>query len=51
MTTYPHSLLMITVASGVAWLMMRAGLAKNMLEAKRKRTTCASCRRIPCSCG
>ena len=28
----------MALASGAAWLMMRAGLAKNALELKRKRT-------------
>jgi hypothetical protein len=50
LTTYPHSLLTITVATGVAWLMMHAGMAKNLLELKRKRQTCTSCGRVSCSC-
>ena len=34
---------MMALASGAAWLMMQAGLAKNALEPKRKRTLCPSC--------
>jgi hypothetical protein len=50
LTTYPHSLLTITLATGVAWLMMRLGLMKNALELKRKPRTCSACGRINCSC-
>jgi hypothetical protein len=38
------------VASAAGWLMLRAGLAKNGLEYRRKRRTCTSCGRIDCSC-
>jgi len=41
---------MITVASGVAWLMMMLGLVKNTLEPKRKPRACAACGRVTCSC-
>jgi hypothetical protein len=30
--------------------MMRAGLAKNMLEGKRERRSCPSCGRFDCRC-
>jgi hypothetical protein len=47
----PHVELLMALASGAAWLMMRAGLAKNALELKRKRVTCPSCgRHDGCSC-
>ena len=51
-TMDPHVELMMALASGAAWLMMRAGLAKNMLELKRKRTLCPSCgKHDRCTCG
>jgi formate dehydrogenase maturation protein FdhE len=47
----PHVELLMALASAAAWLMMRAGLAKNALEMKRKRTVCPSCgRHDGCSC-
>jgi hypothetical protein len=47
----PHAELLMAIASAAAWLMMRAGLAKNALEFKRKRVTCPSCgRHDRCSC-
>ena len=47
----PHVTLLMALASSAAWLMTRAGLAKNQLELKRKRTTCPSCgRHDRCSC-
>jgi hypothetical protein len=46
----PHVEILI-VASGAAWLMTKAGLAKNVLEPKRKRVRCQSCgRRDACIC-
>ena len=51
MTMDPHVELMMALASGAAWLMMRAGLAKNALELKRKRTICPSCgKHDGCTC-
>ena len=48
----PHVELLMILASGAAWLMMKAGLAKNALEIKRKRAVCPSCgRHDGCSCG
>jgi hypothetical protein len=50
-TMDPHVELLMALASAAAWLMMRAGLAKNALELKRKRPTCPSCgRHDGCSC-
>jgi hypothetical protein len=50
-TIDPHIELVMALASGAAWLMMKAGLGKNMLELKRRRITCPSCgRQQPCSC-
>ena len=47
----PHVELFIALASGAAWLMMKAGLAKNMLEPRRRRAACPSCgRHDGCSC-
>jgi len=47
----PHVELMMALASGAAWLMMRAGLAKNALELKRKRRLCPSCgKHDRCTC-
>lgn len=47
----PHIELFMALASVAAWLMTRAGLAKNALELKRKRVTCPSCgRHDGCSC-
>jgi len=48
----PHVELFMALASAAAWLMMKAGLAKNVLEFKRRRFTCPSCGRSDgCSCG
>ena len=37
-------------AGDLAWLMTRAGLAKNALENRRKQRSCPSCGRISCNC-
>ena len=51
MTPDPNAALLIAIASAAAWLMMQAGLAKNMLELRRKRHTCPSCgRHDRCTC-
>ena len=48
----PQIELFIALAMAAAWLMTKAGLAKNMLEAKRRRAVCPSCgRHDGCSCG
>ncbi len=48
----PHVELFMALASGAAWLMMKAGLAKNALEMKRKRVVCPSCGKADgCTCG
>jgi formate dehydrogenase maturation protein FdhE len=46
----PHVEIFMALATGAAWLMMKAGLAKNALELKRRRVTCPSCGKSPCSC-
>jgi len=47
----PHVELVMALASGAAWLMMKAGISKNGLELKRKRKACPSCgRHDRCSC-
>jgi hypothetical protein len=38
------------VVAVIAWLMTRAGLAKNALEERRKRRSCPSCGRLSCKC-
>ncbi len=46
----PHVELFMALASA-AWLMTKAGLAKNLLEPKRRRVVCPSCgRHDGCSC-
>jgi hypothetical protein len=46
----PHVELFMAVASAAAWLMTKAGLAKNMLELKRRRI-CPPCgRQGRCNC-
>jgi len=51
MTGDPHAYLALFAASAAAWLMLRAGLAKNALEARRKRRVCPTCGRIDdCAC-
>jgi hypothetical protein len=48
----PHIELLMALASGVAYLMTKAGLAKNVLELKRRRFVCPSCgRHDGCTCG
>jgi hypothetical protein len=47
----PHVELFMALASAAAWLMMKAGLAKNVLELRRRRRICPSCGRVDgCSC-
>ena len=48
----PHVELVLALASVAAWLMTKAGLAKNMLEPRRRRMRCPSCGRAVdgCSC-
>jgi formate dehydrogenase maturation protein FdhE len=47
----PHVELFMALASAAAWLMMKAGLAKNMLEPRRRRVACPSCgRHDGCTC-
>jgi hypothetical protein len=47
----PHIEVLMALAMGVAFLMTKAGLAKNALELKRRRPVCPSCgRHDGCSC-
>jgi len=47
----PHVEIFLALASAAAWLMMKAGLAKNALELKRRRVVCPSCgRHDGCKC-
>ena len=47
----PHITLFLALASGAAWLMMKAGLAKNALELKRRQMACPSCgKHQGCNC-
>jgi hypothetical protein len=47
----PHIELLMALASGAAYLMTKAGLAKNALELKRRRVVCPSCgRHDGCKC-
>ena len=51
MSLNAHAEVFMLLASAAIWLMMKAGLAKNALEMKRKRTVCPSCgRHDGCSC-
>jgi hypothetical protein len=40
----------LALASAAAWLMMKAGLAKNLLEPRRRRSICPSCGHVDCIC-
>ena len=46
----PHTMMVLAAAAFAAWLMTRAGLAKNALEDRRKRRLCPSCGRYECTC-
>ncbi len=47
----PHLTLTMVLATGAAWLMTKAGLAKNLLEPKRRKVSCPSCGRTDaCRC-
>jgi hypothetical protein len=50
MTPDLHMTITMAVVAGIAWLMTRAGLAKNALEDRRKRRSCPSCGRLSCNC-
>jgi hypothetical protein len=48
----PHVEIFMTLAGAAAWLMIRAGLAKNALELRRRRAACPSCGKVDhCTCG
>ena len=47
----PHVELFMALASVAGYLMLKAGLAKNALELKRRRTICPSCGKVDgCTC-
>ncbi len=47
----PQAELFLALALAAAWLMTKAGLAKNLLEPKQRQVTCPSCGRFGgCSC-
>jgi hypothetical protein len=46
----PHAELILVLVSAAAFLMMKAGLGKNMLEPRRRPTRCPSCGRHGCNC-
>jgi len=50
MTPDLHMMISMAVVAAIAWLMTRAGLAKNALEDRRKQRSCPSCGRISCNC-
>jgi hypothetical protein len=50
MTPDLHTTIGLAVVAGIAWLMTRAGLAKNALEERRRERSCPSCGRITCNC-
>jgi hypothetical protein len=51
MTSAPQPLLFMTLAAMAGWLMTRAGLAKHLLEQRRRRRACPTCGRLdPCGC-
>ena len=46
-----HVELMMGLALSAAWLMTKAGLAKNALEPRKRRVTCPSCgKHSGCTC-
>jgi len=48
----PHLELFMALAAAAAWLMIRAGLAKNALELRRRQVACPSCGKTSgCTCG
>jgi len=47
----PQLISLLAVTTGVGWLMLRAGVGKNMLEWRRHRRVCPSCGRAADSCG
>ena len=42
--------LLAAATTGAGWLMLRAGLLKNLLEWRRPHRPCPSCGRYPCRC-
>ena len=45
----PHMAMLFALTSGVGYLMIMSGIGKSMLDWKRRRS-CPSCGRTPCSC-
>ena len=41
----PHVLIAVVTTLGAGWLMMAAGVEKNVLERRRRRRVCPSCGR------
>jgi len=50
MTPDLHLTISMAVVAAAGWLMMRAGLAKNALEDRRRQRSCPSCGRLSCKC-
>ena len=46
-----HPVTAVTLAAAAGWLMTRAGLAKHLLEGRRRRHACPTCGRFgDCGC-
>ena len=46
----PHVALAIVLTAAAGWLMIQAGLVKNLLERRRGRRVCPSCGRDTSAC-
>jgi hypothetical protein len=47
----PEIVVLMALTSGAGWLMIEAGVFKNLLEGRRERRVCPSCGRQADSCG
>ena len=47
----PQLFALMALTSGAGWLMIEAGVFKNLLERRRERRVCPSCGRQADSCG
>lgn len=47
----PHLVLLMVLTSAAGWLMIQAGLLKNLLDRRRDRRVCPSCGRDAATCG
>jgi hypothetical protein len=47
----PEIVLLMALTCGAGWLMIEAGIVKNLLERRRERRVCPSCGRQADSCG